>query len=85
MDNTRDEWLEAAQAATQPVFDKAKAILETAGVPSESLETRFGISVSQGDVVTDLLEEARENDFGTIVAGRRSFFCSERIVRTTPR
>lgn len=55
------------------VFDQAKRILEEAGVPPESLETQFGISVSQGDVVTDLLDEARENDFGTIVAGRRSF------------
>jgi len=71
--DVRDTWLEAAQTATQPVFDKAKSILETAGVPAESLETQFGISVAQSDVVTDLLDEARENDFGTIVAGRHSF------------
>lgn len=69
----RDEWLDAAQKATQPVFDRAKSILENAGVPSESLETQFGISVIEGDVVTDILDEARENDFGTIVAGRHSF------------
>lgn len=69
----RDGWLDAAQKATRPVFDKAKGILEAAGVPPESLETQFGISVSRGDVVTDILEEARENDFGTIVAGRHSF------------
>jgi len=73
VEDARDEWLEAAQKATQAVFDKAKSILEDAGVPPESLETQFGISVSQGDVVTDILEEARENDFGTIVAGRHSF------------
>lgn len=69
----RDTWLDAAQKATQPVFDKAKGILKAAGVVPEALETQYGISVSQGDVVTDLLEEARENDFGTIVAGRQSF------------
>jgi nucleotide-binding universal stress UspA family protein len=69
----RDEWLGAAEEATQPVFEKAKDILETAGVPTECLETQFGISVNQGDVMTDILEEARENDFGTIVVGRQSF------------
>ena len=73
VEDERDAWLDAAQKVTQPVFDKAKGILEAAGVPPESLETQFGISVTQGDVVTDLLEEARESDFGTIVAGRQSF------------
>lgn len=73
IEDERDEWLDAAQKATQPVFDKAKSILEAAGVPPESLETQFGISVNQGDVVTDILDEARENDFGTIAVGRQSF------------
>ena len=73
IEDQRDEWLNAAQEATQPVFDKAKNILEAAGVPSECLETQFGICVSQGDVMTDILEEARENEFGTIVVGRHSF------------
>jgi len=73
VEDQRDTWLDAAQKVTQPVFDKAKGILEAAGVVPEALETQYGISVSQGDVVTDLLEEARENDFGTIVAGRQSF------------
>jgi nucleotide-binding universal stress UspA family protein len=73
IEDQRDEWLSAAQEATQPVFDKAKNILEAAGVPPGCLETQFGISVNQGDVMVDILEEAREDDFGTIVAGRHSF------------
>lgn len=73
IEDERDEWLDAAQKATQPVFDKAKSILEAAGVPPESLETQFGISVSRGEVLNDILDEARENDFGTIVVGRHSF------------
>lgn len=73
VEDERDEWLDAAQKATQPVFDNAKRTLEAAGAPPESLETQFGISVNQGDVVTDILDEARQNGFGTIVAGRQSF------------
>jgi nucleotide-binding universal stress UspA family protein len=73
VEDERDAWLDAAQKATQPVFDSAKSILEGAGVPPESLETQFGISVSQGDVITDILDEARENDFSTIAVGRHSF------------
>lgn len=69
----RDRWLEAAEKVTKPIFTRAKSILVAAGVPDQVLETQFGISANPDDLASDILDEARENGFGTVVVGRRSF------------
>jgi nucleotide-binding universal stress UspA family protein len=66
-------WIKAAEKAAQPVFTQAESILRKAGVPLEAVETQFSTSVSNQDMVADILEEARASQCGTIVVGRESF------------
>jgi nucleotide-binding universal stress UspA family protein len=63
-----DKWLDAQKTKMEPLFKKAAGLLTAAGLPSDHVGVKF-ISDST-DAAASILEEARDNDYGTIVVGR---------------
>jgi nucleotide-binding universal stress UspA family protein len=63
-----ERWLDAQKAKMEPLFKKAVDLLTAAGLPSDRVGVKF-ISDST-DAAASILEEARDNDYGTIVVGR---------------
>jgi len=64
-----ERWLAGQRAKTEPLFDKAMAILTGSGISPAQLEKKV-ISDST-DVADSILEEARDGGYQTLVLGRR--------------
>ena len=64
-----ERWLAGQRVKTEPLFDRAMAILTGAGI-SPTLLAKKVISDST-DVADSILEEARDGGYQTLVLGRR--------------
>jgi nucleotide-binding universal stress UspA family protein len=74
-------WLKEAEQASQPLFDKAKAICHDAGVAAGSIATHC-VSLDEGkDVAEDVLQDARAHQISTIVVGRESFSGLQKLLK----
>ena len=65
-------WLAAVTQATEPVFTRAKRILQEAHVPAHVVETQIVDTVNTQDLIEDILETAQTGHCGTVVVGRES-------------
>src|SRR5215510_12043287 len=65
-------WIEAVTQATEPIFTRAKRILQEAHVPTHAVETQIVDTVNTQDLVQDILDTAQKGNFGTVVVGRES-------------
>jgi hypothetical protein len=65
-------WIEAVTQAAEPVFTRARDILQEAHVPADVVETQIMDTVNTQDTVLDILEAARTRHCGTVVVGRES-------------
>ena len=65
-------WIEAVAQAAEPVFTRAKHILQEARVPEDAVETQVVDTVNTQDTVLDILETAHARHCGTVVVGRES-------------
>jgi len=64
-----ERWLAGQRAKTEPLFNKAQAILTGAGISPTQLAKKV---VSDSiDVAGSILEEARDGGYQTLVLGRR--------------
>jgi nucleotide-binding universal stress UspA family protein len=66
-------WIEAVTQAAEPVFTRAKRLLQEANVPAHTVETQIVDTVNTQDLVQDILEAAQRSNCGTVVVGRESF------------
>jgi nucleotide-binding universal stress UspA family protein len=64
-----DQWVRDRHEAAGPMFDKAIAILAGKGIERDALSSRT-ISDSS-DIAESILEEARNDGYRTLIAGRR--------------
>jgi nucleotide-binding universal stress UspA family protein len=62
-------WKNKAGEQIAPYMKKAKGLLLEAGIPEAQLKTR--VVDGTRDAASDILKEARSNDYGTVVLGRR--------------
>lgn len=66
----RQRWIEQAEQAAQPLFDRAKGQLEAAGLVSAEIETECRASISGVAVARDCIEAARDSGCKTVAIGR---------------
>ena len=69
----QSKWITQAKEAAQPLFEKAKAVLQQHHVSPQKIHCEFSTSIHRPDVVRGLLEAAQNFQCGTIVVGRSSF------------
>jgi nucleotide-binding universal stress UspA family protein len=89
LDAERERFIKEAEEQVRPRMDRAFSLLVHAGIPESAIETQFFPSVATVDLVEDILEVARNEDFGTVVVGRecwswirekfRHHYCDELI------
>jgi hypothetical protein len=65
-------WIETVTQTTEPIFTRAKRILQEAHVPAHAVETQIVDTVNTQDLIQDILETAQTGNFGTVVVGRES-------------
>ena len=65
-------WIEAVTQATEPIFTRAKRILQEAHVSTHAVETQIVDTVNTQDLIQDILDTAQKGNFGTVVVGRES-------------
>ena len=65
-------WIEAVTQATEPIFTRAKRMLQEAHVPAHAVETQIVDTVNTQDLIQDILDTAQKGNFGTVVVGRES-------------
>jgi len=70
MEEKAEKALERRCREAQPLFDRARTILEGAGFPPEAVTTECRRSVDSLTVARDCLEAADENHCATIAIGR---------------
>jgi len=81
MRDKQADWLEQAKRASQPMMDRAKAILRNAGVPAGAISSQFYVPVGGENMVSDILLQAKEDHLDTIVVGRETFAGLQRVFR----
>jgi nucleotide-binding universal stress UspA family protein len=79
--NKQDDWLEKAKRESQPMMDRAKAILHDARVPARAIKSRFYAPISGENLVSDILLQAQTDACDTIVVGRETFAGLQRVFR----
>ena len=62
-------WQKRAGSEMTPFIEESKAMLVNAGIGEERIEIK--IINGTGSAARDILDEAKEGDYGTIVLGRR--------------
>jgi K+-sensing histidine kinase KdpD len=65
--------MDKMHSAAEPLFAKARAILQMFGMPMQALETRIITPLPEEDLAASILEVARSQACGTVVVGRTSF------------
>lgn len=66
------EWIERAKAESEPVMEKARALLSRAGIAPGRVSAEFGPSIHRPDVPREIVEVAQRARCDTIVVGRTS-------------
>ena len=64
-------WKNKAGEQIAPYMKKAKEMLLEAGIPEAQIKTK--VVDGSRDAASDILKEARNNDYGTVVLGRRGY------------
>jgi K+-sensing histidine kinase KdpD len=59
--------------AAQPIFAKARAILQEANIPEQAIETQIYTPIPGQDLATAIIDVAHDTACGTVVVGRSSF------------
>lgn len=72
-----EKWLAGQRAKAEPLFNKAMAILTSAGISPTQLAKKV-ISDST-DVAESILEEARDGGYQTLVLGRRGLSTVKKV------
>lgn len=72
MQQARDEWLMRAAEDAEPMFTRAKAILESSGIPPEMVDTVCCEVSDEEALARNCLEVARASGYRTIAIGRSS-------------
>lgn len=62
-------WIEQRRATMEPVMDKAKRVLTSAGVDQNNIEVK--IEQGKEGVARDILNELQQGKYDTVVLGRR--------------
>ena len=70
------KWLANQKLRIEPLFDKARRILQEQGVNGNQIETKTKSDVA--DVAESILEEARTGNYYTLVVGRCGLSARER-------
>jgi nucleotide-binding universal stress UspA family protein len=73
LDAAQVAWRQQTTQAAQPVFVKARAILQEANIPEQAIETQIYIPVPGQDITTAIVDVAHDMGCGTVVVGRSSF------------
>lgn len=66
-------WLQQAERAAQPIFQKAESILAAAHIPAQAIETRTASLLPGQDLATVIREAAQTHACDTVAVGRSSF------------
>ena len=74
-------WVAEATVQAQPVFDRARSILEGAGVPAGSVEAHAFDAIPEDRVPGRILDAARHCGCGTVVMGRHARSWIGRLLR----
>lgn len=69
----RAQFVAQAEATAQPMVLQMKEMLLESGIPEHAVEMQFYPSVATADIVDDILDVARQEDFDTVVVGRSSW------------
>lgn len=73
LDAAQAAWRQHMTQAAQPVFTKARAILQEANIPEQAIETQIYTPVPGQDLTTAIVDVAHDTASGTVVVGRSSF------------
>ncbi|HKV78081.1 MAG TPA: universal stress protein [Candidatus Sulfotelmatobacter sp.] len=76
----QQQWVDTERKKAEPALNWARGRLRRAGLPATSLTAQFSNPADQQDSASqEILRQARRNDCGTIVVGRRSLSWFRRI------
>ena len=67
------DWMEKIHSAAEPIFAKARSILQMFDIPQHALTTQVLTPLPEKDLTASILEAARSQACGTVVVGRASF------------
>jgi hypothetical protein len=67
------DWMEKIHSAAEPIFARARAILQMFDIPEQALATQVITPLPEEDLTRSILEVARSHACGTVVVGRASF------------
>ena len=73
LERKQERWEQGVQRAAAQLFDKARAVLERAGVAPEKIESHVLTLAHREELVDDILKSAHQFDCRTIVVGRNCF------------
>jgi nucleotide-binding universal stress UspA family protein len=73
LERKQERWEQGVQRAAAQLFDKARAILERAGVAPEKIESHVLTLAHREELVDDILKSAHQFQCRTIVVGRNCF------------
>jgi nucleotide-binding universal stress UspA family protein len=73
LDVSCQRWTQQAETTARAIFDTATAALTRVGVPADAIRCISRQLVNHEDLISDILETAKENGCETIVIGRHSF------------
>lgn len=73
LQNARTDWIEREQQAAAPMFARARAVLQEAGVREELVETQIVERNPNESIDSAILEVAQEKHCGTVVVGYAAF------------
>jgi nucleotide-binding universal stress UspA family protein len=69
----QNRWEREARKAAAPLIDKARFLLQQAGVEQDRIESRVLVLMHREDLVDEIIKTAREFGCDTIVTGRNAF------------
>jgi len=76
----QQQWVDIERKKAEPALNWARGRLRKAGLPPTSLTAQFSDPADEQDSASqEILHQARRNDCGTIVVGRRSLSWFRRI------
>jgi nucleotide-binding universal stress UspA family protein len=77
----REEWIAQAKRRAQPVFEKARQVLQEANVSERNIHQMYSTTV-HGRLSQEALEAAGQRGCGTIIVGRHNFSWFEELTRS---
>jgi len=72
MEEAQEEWIARKEKEAEPLFDRARAVLEEEGASPASVETVVGTITDEKALARKCLDTARASGYRTIALGRSS-------------